>query len=1558
MDKTKLSVKEKIEHYRQRLAKKNTREVQNGAIGKASSPPVIHASQIVVSTTNRNTSEPQSSEALGSSVQGPASAVRSGVKKSPTPKSATLQKPTPALDPEALWDLAYDALKAEDSELLNDYESILSRKLTTSQEAEGNVIAQDNQSERRVQMKCLLDAEIKGLEKAAGVERKVGNAIRIVLSAKSAIGTALDSVTVAALAWAGVCVALQFFLNPIEETKANRDGIIQVIYNMKWYSSLSKFLLEDTVTYDNPITMLRSALADLILHLYKELLRYMVKSICAYNRNKLHQFLRGMAQLDDWKGELHGVNVAEKAVTTAVSDYTGRQSNSYLALMACMHATEQQSKVMQQLCITDMGAEIQSLEERKDQLVADAWQWILDTEDYKEFVKWPDSNLKQRLWIKGDAGKGKTMLLVGIIRHLEAQLETHPDQPNLSYFLCQGTNDKLNTATAVMRGLIWMLIRQEKTLVRHVEKVYNDLGSTLFQDHNSFYNLKQVFFSMIKDDNLKRAFLIVDALDECLTEEPGLPQLLQFINETSRNNDKIKWLISSRNDSEIGSVLAQSQAGTTLSLELNSESVAGAVKAYIEHKMDDFKQKHRRAFAASKDLSRYNKLAGVLERISKELLQKSNGTFLWVALVFKQMEGCRAYEIEDEFLKLVKNLPPGLDHLYSAMMRRLLNSRDATLCTQVLLITFNAYRPLHISELAMLAQLPDLAIHEEIVAACGLLTIRQDVVYFIHQSANDYLGKFKAEILPEIFPSGLAQGHRVMVTRSLDALSDLKRNIYNLDYPGCPIEEVRVPDPDPLASVRYSCVYWIDHLREIEERQGEVGLSDDGATHQFLKKHFLHWLEALSLISSISEGILAILNLVEFLAQTLSESELLRLVQDMRRFALDHRDVIQNFPLQVYGSALVFSPSCSLIRKLFEREELQWIISKPIMQDDWGACLQTFHHGGHFVLSVAFSPDGERVASASANGTVKVWNCNNGACLQTLHHDKDASSVAFSPDGERVASASEDCTVKVWNCNNGACLQTLHHDKGATSVAFSPDGERIASAAEDGTVKVWNLSNGTCLQEMQHNNAVLSVTFSPDGKQVVCASCERTVKVWDCNNGACLQSFRNDGPVDSISISPNGQQIATTASDHGNTVKVWDLYNGACLQKMQHDNQVDLVGFLPDGRQVAFMSGSPSVIVKIWNLNSGICLKKLELENLAFDGAFSPDGQQVATVLVATVKLWDLSSHRPCLQTFDHHGQRVHGALISPNGLQVASFSSQTIKLWDSKTSTCLLTLYHEGDWVSSVAFSPHGHQVASGSSKGTIRIWDLQDGACLQRFNDHEEEVRSITFSPDGWRIISISRYETVKTWEVDSGAYIQSLERHHGKGVSQIIVSPDCQRFATLLDGVGPAGLDIIKIWDSGNGSCLQTLKARTSLFAFSADGQWLLTASDVGPTKLWDLNNGTCVQILENIGFRHIYKTSFDMDCLSFSTDRGTVLIDLSPASPVTSSGTQPLKLHYRGYGLSANQDWITWNGRNVLFLPSEYRLVDNRSGEVHSFNIVIGSLSGRVLIFTFSSTVFPF
>ncbi|KAH5722255.1 hypothetical protein HBI17_253400 [Parastagonospora nodorum] len=672
--------------------------------------------------------------------------------------------------------------------------------------------------------------------------------------------------------------------------------------------------------------------------------------------------------------------------------------------------------LIQDIRNTDPRHDKQRIEDTKGGLLADSYRWVLDNTAFQQWREEPNSHL---LWVKGDPGKGKTMLLCGIINELSSSI---PQSALLSYFFCQATDVRINSATAVLRGLLHMLVTQQPSLALNIRKKHNPTSKAFFEDANAWVVLAKIFEDTLQDTNLRPTYLIIDALDECVID---LPKLLGFLAKQSSASSRVKWIVSSRNWPDIEAQLERAGHKVKLSLELNALSVAAAVDAFIQRKVCQLAQE--KGFNLELE-----------DAVLKHLRSNADNTFLWVALVCQDLKTTRKWNV----LKKLVLIPRGLDSLYKRMMDQLSESDSAEICLQVLASTAILYRPVSVPELAALVEqledLDDLKLVREIVSFCGsFLTLREDTVYFVHQSAKDFLF---AKAYSETFLDGSEAVHQAIFLRSLAILSKtLHRDMYSLEAPGYPIKNIKLPKPDPLAVSRYPCIYWIDHLCDSKPESlvnGVGNLQFLGAVDEFLRKKFLYWLEGLSLCKSVGEGVVLMEKMWSLVQEMHNYDRLAQLVQDARRFIMYHKGAIEGYPLQTYASALLFSPTGSLIRQLFQHEEPEAISIRPALSDGWSACLQTLEGHSDEVWSVAFSHDSTRLASASYDRTVKIWDASSGACLQTLEgHSNEVMSVAFSHDSTRLASASGDRTVKIWDASSGACLQTLEGHSNSVSSA-------------------------------------------------------------------------------------------------------------------------------------------------------------------------------------------------------------------------------------------------------------------------------------------------------------------------------------------------------------------------------------------------------------------------------------------------------------------------------------------------------------------------------------------
>ncbi|KAL2884650.1 Vegetative incompatibility protein HET-E-1 [Ceratocystis lukuohia] len=1105
----------------------------------------------------------------------------------------------------------------------------------------------------------------------------------------------------------------------------------------------------------------------------------------------------------------HTVNYLEEN-NQSVEQFVATFTRSDVPQLKAQH-DENDKKCLSALCNTDPSTDKKEIESRKGGLLEESYRWILS---HKNFLQFLDESESPILWIKGDPGKGKTMLLCGIIDELE---RTNPT--SLSYFFCQATNHRVNTATSVLRGLIYRLARQNPHLTTHVRDKY-DYNQNLFQSTGAWQELCEILTSMLNDPSLKNAILVVDALDECSTRQKDL---LEFIAKPSR----AKWIVSSRNSPDIEEVLNDAEQNVKIHLEINEESVSAAVNSFIDFKVDQLAHKKK-----------YNR--EMKHAVSEHLRLNADGTFLWVSLVCQELSNSQKWHTA----KKLRSFPPGLYPLYGRMLEQIRNSEDAQLCKDIIANVLVTYRPVTWDELYVLVEaLDDLEEDDvkRVVSLCGsFLTVHKNVVSFVHQSAKDY---FQEKALGEILPFGIQHQHQTIFSRSLDVLhKELRRDMYNLTAPGCLIEEVSVPQPDPLAAIGYFCLFWVDHLND-SSTNGMVSKNDEILA--FLREKYLQWLEALSLLKVIPGGIRGMEKLK--LCSEKASRHLRDLVNDAHRFFLFHAGVIEIAPLQVYVSALIFSPTKSLIRQIYSNEEPRWIDQKPWVEEKWDFCLRTLE--GHYdsETSVVFSNDGQRLASGSDDNTVKIWDATSGVCLRTLYgHRNSVMSVVFSNDGQLLASGSWDHTVKIWDATSGVCLRTLHgHRNSVMSVVFSNDGQRLASGSDDNTVKIWDATSGVCLQTLEgHYDSETSVVFSNDGQRLASGSDDNTVKIWDATSGVCLQTL--EGHYDSetsVVFSNDGQRLASGSDD--NTVKIWDATSGTCLLTLgDHDSYVTSVVFSSDGQRLA--SGSDDNTVKIWDATSGVCLQTLEGHyDSETSVVFSNDGQQLASGSDDnTVKIWDATSG-VCLRTLYGHRNSVMSVVFSNDGQLLASGSwDNTVKIWDATSGVCLRTLHGHRNSVMSVVFSNDGQRLASGSYDNTVKIWDATCGVCLKTLEGHYDSETSVAFSNDGRRLASESDDFTVKIWDRTSPACPQTLEGHH-RGATSVAFSNDGRRLASGSWG------NTVKIWDATSGVCLRTLHGhRNSVMSvvFSNDGQRLASGSDDNTVKIWDATSGVCLQTLE--------------------------------------------------------------------------------------------------------------
>ncbi|NES06194.1 MAG: hypothetical protein F6K22_27335 [Okeania sp. SIO2F4] len=526
------------------------------------------------------------------------------------------------------------------------------------------------------------------------------------------------------------------------------------------------------------------------------------------------------------------------------------------------------------------------------------------------------------------------------------------------------------------------------------------------------------------------------------------------------------------------------------------------------------------------------------------------------------------------------------------------------------------------------------------------------------------------------------------------------------------------------------------------------------------------------------------------------------------------------------------------------------------------------------VNSISLSKDGEIIASASDDSTIKLWTSYGEEIATLSGHQGAVYSVSMSNNGKVLASGSQDGTVKLWS-RDGKILNTMKAHQGAVnSVTFSGDGKTIASGSVDGTIKLWNLQGKQLTAIKANQDKIYSVSY---GKVLASAGEDKTIKLWNAKGKQLATLKGHKEKVLSVSVSPDGKTIATASWD--NTVKVWGMDGKEIGTLRGHKSPVVSVNFSVDGKTIA--SGSSDGEIKLWARYGR------EIATLKGHGtwvsslSFSNDGLTLASASADnTIKLWSLQEQKmPALRG---HTSYITAISLSKDAIATGGYDN-TVKIW-SREGEELATLKGHQRGIYSLSFSPDGETVASASADGTGIVWNLA-GLGNATLTGHQDQIYSISYSPDGKMLATASLDKTIKLWNTRG----QQLLTIPGgiDDLRTVTFRPDGKAIAAA--GFGGNSQVVLKIWNlkgeelgkveglcsvmrkisfSANGKIIaatcsdNTVKLITpkgqvvgilrghqgavNSLSFTPDGKIIATGSDDGTVKIWNLDGKELVSL----------------------------------------------------------------------------------------------------------------
>lgn len=370
---------------------------------------------------------------------------------------------------------------------------------------------------------------------------------------------------------------------------------------------------------------------------------------------------------------------------------------------------------------------------------------------------------------------------------------------------------------------------------------------------------------------------------------------------------------------------------------------------------------------------------------------------------------------------------------------------------------------------------------------------------------------------------------------------------------------------------------------------------------------------------------------------------------------------------------------------------------------------------GDWAKGASLSPNGQMIATAGNDGTVKLWDVQGALVKSLAGHDASVNSVSFSPDGKTFATASSDGTVKIWSSDE-AFQKSLEASGFQFGVSISPDDEMFVSSGWDEslqqwTVQRWNKDGESLKPLLGYQDRISTVRFSSDGRWIITASWDGTVKLWT-QAGELFREFIHGAAVNGVDVSPDGQQLVSAGySDaEGEFWKIWNISDGSFKRiNSTHEDQIYRILFSPNGQTIATASWDRTI--KIWRVADGELLQTLTTghSDWLYGLAFSPDGQTIASSSVdRTVKLWRVADGQ-LLHTLTGHHAAVRDVAFSQNGNLIASASEDgTVRLWN-RDGILLKVLIGHAAKVAGVSFTSDNETVASASFDGTIKLWSTQ---------------------------------------------------------------------------------------------------------------------------------------------------------------------------------------------------------------------------------------------------------